>query len=139
DEGRPIGGLARGQRGRRRGDPRDTTEQEEVVRRERVRRGGRVVAAQRRVVPVDDQDVDPIVGRTGVEYVDDVVVARRGCREARLRAGRVDRVGVRRRLAVEGQRDAVRYVHRLEVVDDEEVLVRTSEAVDRHRGDRAVR
>ena len=34
DEGRPIGGLARGQRGRRRGDPRDTTEQEEVVRRE---------------------------------------------------------------------------------------------------------
>ena len=66
-----------------------------------------------------------MVGSARVEHVDDVVVAGRSgrvTREAGLAAGRVDDVGVRAVLAVEGQRVAGVDVHRLELVDEGEVL-----------------
>ena len=141
DEGGPVRVLAGRLAGRRDAEERvrDPTaalgvdalarpEQEQVVVRVADRVGRLGVAVEVRVCVVDAVDrrlVRAVFRGARVEQVDDVVADRGGDRPA---AGRVDRVEVGVRLAVEGQRvagtDGGRGldVHRLQVPDDEAVL-----------------
>ena len=142
DEGRPVGDLARRRAGRRhaqpeRGDPvgalvvdaLERAEQEDVVDRVPRRRAGDVAVVGRAqvVVTVDRELVDAVVLGAGVEHVDHVVADRA------VAAVRVDAVVVGVGLAVEHEVVAGAVVeqpvcragddvHRLEVVDEEDVL-----------------
>ncbi len=127
DERGVVGDRVGRVRGCRRGDERCLPEQEDVVGLA----GGPAVGGIGVVVAVDDQHVGPVARCVRVEHVDHVVVAGGAARaaalaergvEARLAAGGVDGVRVGARLAVERQRVAGRDAHRLQLVDEEEVL-----------------